>query len=334
MTELNSSFSSSSNSTRCCYRGRLAPTPSGKMHLGHAQTFYIAWKRAQENNGTIILRIEDLDQGRCRSHFLEEFLRDLEWFGITWSEGPQTSNLYFQSQRHDIYLQTWKILYQNGFIYPSKESRRQILAELSSISSSLATSSTTSTSFTTTSTTSSESTISISAPHEENNISAEPIFPEKFRLQQSEVPKDLTHPGNLNWRFRVPDGRIISYHDNRCGEQHFTCGEHFGDFLVWRNDGFPSYELAVVVDDLDMKITEVVRGEDLLLSTARQILLYEALGFSTQIPLFFHCPLVRDENGTRLAKRTSPLATISHLRENGYTPERIRSELLPNLANI
>lgn len=293
------------------YRGRIAPTPSGVMHLGHAQTFYIAWKRAQQAHGELILRIEDLDQQRCRPKYLEQLLEDLAWFGLTWQEGPSLStreNLvkdfgpYVQSKRMNFYIESWQYLYQRGFIYPSPQSRREI------------------------------SLLSISAPHEEGNISVEPLFPICLRVPHSEIPKDLVSPGNYNWRFRVPDNRTISFFDIRCGEQQFTAGVDFGDFLVWRADGFPSYELAVVVDDHFMGITEVVRGEDLLLSTCRQILLYEALDWMSSLPSFFHCPLVRDEKGLRMAKRTSPTSTLSQLRSDGWTPERIRTDLLPDLS--
>jgi glutamyl/glutaminyl-tRNA synthetase len=111
----------------------------------------------------------------------------------------------------------------------------------------------------------------------------------------------LTEPGKVNWRFRVPDGRTIQFHDVNMGPQAFTAGVDFGDFIVWRGDGVASYELAVVVDDLAMGVTEVVRGGDLLLSTARQLLLYEHLCEPSSVPSFFHCPLVRDATGKRLA---------------------------------
>jgi glutamyl/glutaminyl-tRNA synthetase len=296
------------------YRGRLAPTPSGAMHLGHAQTFYIAWKRAQDSEGQLVLRIEDLDKVRCRPQYLDQLIDDLQWLGLNWQEGPQIKQCgtddslvesscgpFEQSNRMDFYLAAWLVLYRGGFIYPSPHSRKEI------------------------------SQLSISAPHEEGNVSAEPIFPSCCRMSEAQVPKDLAHPGNSNWRFRVPDGRIVSFVDIRCGQQSFVAGKDFGDFLVWRADGFPSYELAVVVDDCQMGITEVVRGEDLILSTSRQLLLYEALGWAAQVPSFYHCPLVRDENGVRMAKRASPLATISKLRSDGWTPDRIRNELLPNL---
>jgi glutamyl-tRNA synthetase len=125
----------------------------------------------------------------------------------------------------------------------------------------------------------------------------------------------------VNWRFRVPDGRTIAFQDAWAGPVERVAGRDFGDFLVWRKDGFPSYELAVVADDHAMQILEVVRGEDLLTSTARQLLLYEALGW--QAPEFCHLPLLRDAAGERLAKRSQSLA-LRTLREQGRSPEAVR----------
>jgi glutamyl-tRNA synthetase len=124
-----------------------------------------------------------------------------------------------------------------------------------------------------------------------------------------------------NWRFRVPDGEKIAFDDGLFGSQEFQAGRDFGDFVVWRRDGVPSYQLAVVVDDAAMGITEVVRGADLLLSTARQLLIYRALDLTP--PAFYHCPLVTDESGVRLAKRHDALSLRS-LRARGMTPEGLR----------
>ena len=163
----------------------------------------------------------------------------------------------------------------------------------------------------------------VSAPHEGET---EPIFPATLRPDMSSFSRELEHPGDVNWRFKVPDGRSVTFVDGRCGPQTFTAGEHFGDFVVWSASlQMPSYELAVVVDDGCTKITEVVRGEDLLMSTARQLLLYEALNICP-VPSFYHCPLVRDAAGKRMAKRDRDDATLRGLREAGWSPERIREE--------
>jgi glutamyl/glutaminyl-tRNA synthetase len=127
----------------------------------------------------------------------------------------------------------------------------------------------------------------------------------------------------VSWRFRVPDGEVVSFVDGNFGAQQFVAGKDFGDFVVWRQDGMPAYQLAVVVDDAAMRITEVVRGEDLLKSTARQLLIYRALG--CEPPAFYHCALMADENGVRLAKRHNVLS-LRGLREKGMTPEELRRE--------
>ncbi len=165
------------------------------------------------------------------------------------------------------------------------------------------------------------------APHDDvpRSGEGETIFPVSLRPTGDTVPSTsalAAEPGATNWRFRVPDGEVIAFDDVRHGRVERTAGVDFGDFLIWRKDGYPSYELAVVHDDHAMQITEVVRGEDLLTSTARQLLLYRALDW--QPPAFYHCPLVRDEHGERLAKRTDA-ASLSTLRASGRTPDEIRA---------
>jgi glutamyl-tRNA synthetase len=135
---------------------------------------------------------------------------------------------------------------------------------------------------------------------------------------------DATEPREMNWRFRVPDGERIRFVDGALGQIERTAGVDFGDFLVWRKDGFPTYELAVVADDQAMQMSEVVRGEDLLTSTARQLLLYRALQWTP--PAFFHCKLVRDEQGRRLAKRSKALS-LRAMRECGLSPDEVISKM-------
>jgi glutamyl-tRNA synthetase len=132
----------------------------------------------------------------------------------------------------------------------------------------------------------------------------------------------------VNWRFRVPDGEEVTFKDVHLGRQSYVAGQDFGDFVVWRRDDVPAYQLAVVADDHAMRITEVVRGADLLKSTARQILLYRALGVNA--PQFFHCDLVRDEAGVRLAKRHDAL-NIRRLRESGLSTEEVRRRALEEI---
>lgn len=273
------------------YRGRLAPSPTGLLHLGHARTFWIAAQRARERGGTLILRNEDLDTARCRSEFVDAMLEDLRWLGITWDEGPGCGGAdapYSQSERRGHYLEAWKKLRESGRIYPCSCSRREVA-------------------------------MAASAPNEGDD---EPVYPGTCRPKFDFISSKAKDPTGFNWRFRVPDGEEIGFTDLHLGPQRFVAGHDFGDFIVWRRDDVPAYQLAVVVDDSAMQITEVVRGADLLKSTTRQILLFRALGLSP--PEYYHCDLVRDEGGLRLAKRHDGLS-IRKLREMGWTPQEVLS---------
>ncbi len=272
------------------YRGRLAPSPTGYLHLGHARTFWIAYERARAAGGALVLRNEDLDPHRSKPEYARAFMEDLRWFGIEWQEGPDVGGPYApyaQSERRELYVQTWRRLYDGGWIYPCECSRKD-LAEAAQ------------------------------APHESND---EPIYSGKCRGRRWQAES----PAGVNWRFRVPDGRALRFHDVAQGQQEFTAGSDFGDFVVWRRDDVPAYQLAVVADDNAMKITEVVRGCDLLKSTGRQILLYEALGVAP--PAYYHCDLLVNEQGERLAKRSDALS-LRALRAHGLRPEQIRENWL------
>lgn len=274
------------------YRGRLAPSPTGYLHLGHARTFWIAQERARQARGKLVLRNEDSDGSRARRDYVKAMLEDLHWFGIQWDEGPDCGGPfapYSQSERGKCYLEAFEKLRTNGLIYPCRCSRKDIIQALQ-------------------------------APHAGEE---EPVYPGTCRPVAGEA-NGFASPQPMNWRFRVPDGETISFEDSCQGRQSFVAGKNFGDFVVWRSDGIPSYQLAVVVDDAAMGITEVVRGADLLVSTARQILLYRALQF--QLPQFYHCDLVKDETGKRLAKRHDALS-LRKLREQGFTPEELRRKM-------
>jgi len=281
------------------YIGRLAPSPTGLLHLGHAATFWTGFTRAREHNGTLLLRNEDLDPERSRPEFVSAMLEDLAWLGIAW-QPPMLS----QSARLAAYRAAFDQLFAGGHIYPCTCTRRD-LAQM------------------------------MAAPHDEDD---EPLYTGRCRPASSAI--DLV-PG-ANYRFRVPDGETIRFTDGNLGPQAFTAGcdagaqdgskSDFGDFLVWRrpltrdpNDlGLPSYQLACVVDDAFQRITEVVRGADLLKSTARQILLQRALNLPAVA--HFHTALLRDEHGTRLAKRHDALA-IRTLRRQGLTPAGILARI-------
>jgi glutamyl-tRNA synthetase len=260
------------------YRGRIAPTPSGWLHHGHAATFLTAWKRARDANGSIVYRDEDIDPNRCRDSYSIGAIEDLRLCGLDWDEGPDVGGPhapYRQSERIVLYYDILQTLAQQGVIYPSPHSRKEIAK----------------------------------AHTARSTVDQSPLFPSILRPAEI-VPCDDPDP-NIPWRFRVPAGRSISFIDGRTGQHSFSTNTDFSDFLVWRREGVPAYELAVVVDDHAMEITEVVRGEDLLLSTARQILLYEALGWTP--PNWWHCPLVMDpETGQRLSKSNRSLPLHPH----------------------
>ena len=288
------------------YRGRIAPSPTGLLHLGHARTFWNAQQRAREHGGVLILRNEDLDPARSRPEFVRAMLEDLQWFGSAWQEGPDVGGPfapYNQSERVPHYRAAFDRLRAGGFIFPCTCSRKDIQQ-------------------------------AAQAPHAGDD---EAIYPGtcrpkscRLKVEGCKLENDLTEPATFNlqpatrasWRFRVPDGEAISFTDENFGPQSFVAGRDFGDFVVWRHDDVPSYQLAVVVDDAAMQITEVVRGADLLVSTARQLLLYRALELNP--PRFFHCPLMTDARGERLAKRHEALSLRS-LRTSGKSPEEIHA---------
>ena len=279
------------------YRGRLAPSPTGYLHLGHARTFRAAHERARAAGGVLVLRDEDLDTSRARAEFAAAMLEDLRWLGIEWQEGPDVGGPfgpYRQSERRGLYLEAWTRLVAGGHVYPCVCSRRDIAR-------------------------------AASAPHEGQAPQAqddEPHYPGTCRPPFRGALQVPDTPAGLNWRFRVPDGEELVFEDLRQGRQGFVAGRDFGDFVVWRRDDVPAYQLAVVVDDALMRITEVVRGADLLKSTARQMLLLRALRYPT--PAYFHCDLLTDERGERLAKRHESLS-LRHLRAAGLTPEEVRA---------
>ena len=266
------------------YRGRLAPSPTGLLHLGHARTFWIAAERARRAGGKLFLRNDDLDAIRFRLDFVDAMLEDLRWLGLVWDE-PMVS----QSEHRTLYRAALEKLHAAGLIYPCTRSRRDVIE-------------------------------AAGAPHEggEND---EPIYPPQFRPPADAPLPPLGEKITVNWRIRVPDGETQAFNDGCLGPQQAVAGRDFGDFLVWRKDDVPSYQLACVVDDDAMGITEVVRGADLVKSTFRQLLLFRALGHP--IPEFYHCPLMLDDRGERLAKRHDALS-LRAMRESGITARQLR----------
>jgi len=268
------------------YCGRLAPSPTGLLHLGHARTFWIAYERARQNGGKLWLRDENLDPLRSRAEFAQAMREDLYWLGIAWDDELR------QSDRIPRYRDAMRQLLQAGFAYPCSCSRRDLQQ-------------------------------ATQAPHEDDD---EPLYSNRCRPGSSDLSTlDRVLVSNSNYRFRIADGDPVAFRDNHAGPQSFTPGVDFGDFLIWRKDGLPSYQLACVVDDAAMGITEVVRGRDLLKSTARQILLQRAL--TLQTPAYFHTDLMRDAAGQRLAKRHDALS-LRAMREAGLTPADARAKLV------
>lgn len=268
------------------YRGRLAPSPTGFLHLGHARTFWIAAERARQAGGTLLLRSDDLDRARCQPEFVDAMQEDLRWLGLTW-QGPMIE----QSCRLARYRSALQKLHAANRIFPCSRSRRDVLE-------------------------------AAGAPHE-GGADDEPVYPKEFRPAPSLDTPPLADPVAVNWRFQVPDGMEFRFIDGHAGEQRAVAGRDFGDFLVWRKDDTPSYQLATVVDEIEFGITEVVRGADLIKSTFRQLLLFDALG--RVAPSYYHAPLVNDDKGHRLAKRHDALA-LRTLRAQGVSPATLIAE--------
>lgn len=264
------------------YRGRLAPTPSGFLHLGHARTFARAIRRARERGGKIILRIEDIDRERCKPEYAKAAIDDLRAAGFSWDEGPDVGGdfgPYVQSLRFELYRRALLNLIRGGRVYPCEVSRSRIREESAA-----------------------EEAAHAARPKPFDDAECEPLFPLRLRNAGGErlARRAAQNPFSFNWRFAAREGERVRFCDGNFGEMIFEAQKDFGDFLVWRKCGAPSYELAVCADDAAMKITEVVRGADLLLSTARQLLLYRALGLNP--PEFFHCRLMRDADGKKMSK--------------------------------
>lgn len=250
--------------------GRYAPSPSGPLHLGNLRTALLAWLQARLANQALILRMEDLDLPRVKSSSRGQIIKDLRWLGLDWDEGPDIGGPaapYEQSARNPQYQQAFQQLLDQDLIYPCYCSRKDIQQ-------------------------------AASAPHADEYG---PIYPGTCRNPLKRTAIKLRHPGKAAaWRYRVPD-RTIEFEDRVVGHTHQSLKREVGDFVIKRADGLFAYQLAVVVDDGMMGMTDVVRGADLLDSTARQIELFEALGYP--VPSFWHVPLMLDDTGTRLSKR-------------------------------
>ena len=274
-------------------RGRYAPSPTGDLHLGNLRTALLAWLLASCDSGQFVLRIEDLDRPRVRIGVTERMFFDLRWLGLDWDEGPDIGGPYapyIQSERQEIYTMYLQHLLDKGLIYPCYCSRAEIAR-------------------------------AASAPHGNEG----PRYPGTCRyLTQAQRRQHEANNRRPSLRFRVDDERTVSFTDLLVGPVEQQVQQTVGDFIVCRSDGIFAYQFAVVVDDALMQINQVVRGVDLLQSTARQILLFEALGF--QVPTFAHVPLLLDEQGKRFSKRIES-AGLEPLRAKGVTPAQIVGQM-------
>ena len=254
-------------------RGRFAPSPSGRMHLGNLFSALIAWLSARSAGGTMVLRMEDLDPDRCREEYAAQLADDLAWLGLDWEEGYGVGGPhgpYRQSERTHYYAECFAALEERGLLYPCYCTRRERLAA--------------------------------SAPHASDGTV---VYPGLCRDLSGEERRRLEAEGRRGaWRLRVGE-REISFTDGHYGLQRENLAEDCGDFILRRSDGVYAYQLAVVADDGDMEITQVVRGRDLLSSTPRQLYLYELLGL--EAPEFYHVPLLLSPDGRRLSKREGDL---------------------------
>ena len=274
-------------------RGRFAPSPSGRMHLGNAWTALLAWLDIRKIGGTMVLRMEDLDPDRSRPEYAAGLIEDLHWLGLDWDEGPDVGGPcppYSQSGRSELYQAAFDKLTQAGLVYPCFCSR----AELRSAAS---------------------------APHAGDG---EVPYPGRCeRLNSQVAAKFRTQGRKAAFRLRVSD-EVAEFTDAVYGPQRQTLRQVCGDFVIRRSDGVFAYQLAVVVDDATMRIDRVLRGADLLASTPRQIYLWHLFGL--QPPAFLHVPLLSGEDGTRLSKRHGSLS-IAALRDAGVPAEKIIGRL-------
>jgi glutamyl-tRNA synthetase len=276
-------------------RGRYAPSPSGDLHLGNLRTALLAWLFARCDAGRFVLRVEDLDRPRMRPGATEQMLQDLRWLGLDWDEGPDLGGPYApytQSERQEIYQQQLQRLQEAGLVYPCYCSRAEIAQ-------------------------------AASAPQQ--GVDEGPRYPGTCRHLSASHRRQLEASGRRpSLRFRVDDERVVTFIDLLAGPVVQCVQRTVGDFIILRSDGIFAYQFAVVVDDGLMQINQVVRGADLLSSTARQILLFEALGFPT--PAFAHVPLLLDAEGKRMAKRQQSTG-LAPLRQAGMTPEQATAQL-------
>lgn len=268
--------------------GRLAPSPTGAQHVGNARTYLLAWLAIRSRGGRVILRMEDIDSPRVKPWAAAQALDDLRWLGLDWDEGPDIGGPhgpYVQTQRLECYVTALDQLKAAGQIYPCTCTRSDVAA-------------------------------AASAPHAGQEG---PIYPGTCTGRSAADAAGLTVPYCWRWR-TAGQGRPRTFRDAVAGPQHCDLARELGDFVVCKHDGTPSYQLAVVLDDHAMGVTEVLRGDDLIPSTFRQLAIYDFFGWPA--PSYAHIPLVVGPDGRRLAKRHGD-TRISILRDQGHGPDRL-----------
>jgi len=266
---------------------RLAPSPTGTLHLGNALTFVVNWALARRLGWRVVLRMEDLDAGRVREGAAEEAVAILRWLGMDWDDGP-----IYQSEDLSPYAEALESLRERGLIYPCSATRKQIAAALS-------------------------------APHGDDHETRYPGIHRpksgRYDADASDAPPLLAND-DYAWRLVVPDGEV-GFVDQVHGPQSIDVQQQVGDFPLATKAGLPAYQLAVVVDDARQGVTDVVRGDDLLRSTPRQVLLYRLLGLG-EPPRYWHLPLVHGPDGRRLAKRHDSVRLTTYM-DAGVPGERV-----------
>ncbi len=262
--------------------GRLAPSPTGVLHLGNARSFLLAWLDLRSRGGHMVLRMEDLDGPRVKAGAARLAMEDLRWLGLDWDEGP-----IYQRPRLEIYSSYLQRLAEAGLAYPCVCTRKDV-----------------------------EQAASAPHPGEEG-----PVYSGTCRGLWRSAVEAQKQTGKLPcWRFAIPIGTKVDFSDRICGATSLDLAQQGGDFVIWKKDNEPAYQLAVVVDDAEQKINSVVRGDDLISSAGRQILIYQAFGFP--VPEFAHVPLVVGTDGRRLAKRHGD-TTVRQFREQGISSAQI-----------
>lgn len=270
-------------------RGRFAPSPSGEMHLGNAWTALLAWLQVRSLGGTMVLRVEDLDPGRSRPEYAAQIMEDLRWLGLDWDEGPDVGGPYGpyrQDERRGLYREALAQLAARDLVYPCYCTRGEIQA-------------------------------AASAPHAGEGETAYPGTCRSLDNRRRQAQEARGRRPAL--RLKAPQG-VTAFTDGLRGAVSQEIAAACGDFIVRRSDGVHAYQLAVVVDDALMRISHVLRGDDLLASTPRQLYLYRLLNFAP--PAFTHAPLLISPDGRRLSKRQKDLA-LAALRERGVAAEAV-----------